>query len=228
MRDRRPDFLIRFAAPVFHPRTGLLHRTAAAARASEQEGAVMIRHAAYLLIILTTLTACSSLPSAGGITIAATDPTPPTASLGAGTKAGGDGAIAVSSGGAAQSMQLTAKTGHLSLLATGQDNESGIQTLEIWVSKKVTDCRRDLCQTSQPLTGAPMFRSSEPKKNPGEKDSESTILAQALDLADEISQAPLSPGDSHYVEFTISCVAVNHLGGRIRTPEIRARFAEKA
>ena len=173
--------------------------------------------------------ACSSCPSSGGgggVTIPQSDSTAPSLSFGAGQPGGQN--VSVSAGGSAQAMTLVSKSGPLNLLATAKDPESGIQTVEIWVNKKVTNCNAaNICTTTGPgLLGKPTYESASAKKNPGDQTPDSSILAEALDLSTEIPQGGVAAGASRVVTLEMYAVAVNHLGGKTQTPQISATWKE--
>jgi hypothetical protein len=184
-----------------------------------------------LIVAAVTFSSCNSCNSGGGgsgggITIAQSDSTAPTLTLGAGQSGGQD--VTVSAGGSAQNMKLTSKTGALNLLATAKDPESGVQIVEIWVGKKTTSCDANgICKTTGPgLLGKPTFESTSPQKKPGETAAESSIMAQSLNLSTEIPQGSVPAGQSLTVTLIIHAVAVNHLGGRTQTPELTATWSE--
>jgi hypothetical protein len=177
------------------------------------------------VVLLLLLAGCPPSPG-GGITIAQIDSSVPTLTLGAGQPGGQD--VSVIAGGSGQNGKLTSKTGALNLLATAKDPESGVQAVEIWVNKKTTSCDvNGVCRTQQPgLLGKPTFESTSARKKPGETTAESSILAQSLDLSQEIPQMSVPPGNSLTVDLIIYAVAVNNLGGRTQTPEITATWRE--
>lgn len=182
-----------------------------------------------LIVAAVTFSSCNSGNSGGGggggITIAQSDGTAPTLTLGVGQPGGQN--ISVSAGGSNQNMTLTSRTGSLNLLATAKDPESGVQAVEIWFNKESTFCRAaGPCTHVGPgLLGKPSFESTSPQKKPGETAADSSILAQPLNLSAEITRK-LLPGESLSVTLTFFAVAVNHLGGRTQTAEIRATWSE--
>jgi hypothetical protein len=185
------------------------------------------RFSIILLLPLSACQQCTGGSSGGGITIAQSDGTPPTLSLGAGQPGGQN--VSVSVGGSAQNMKLTSKSGALNLLASAKDGESGVQALEIWVNKKTTRCdtATNLCsQTGPGLLAKPQFESTSPKKNPGETTPDASILADALDLSKEIPQAAPSAGNTLTVQLLFFARARNHLGGQAQTPQITATWSE--
>ena len=130
-------------------------------------------------------------------------------------------------GGAGATLILTAKTGPLNVSASGNDPESGVQAVEIFVNTKVTRCQGTACSGSgQGVSAIPRFQSSGPARLPGETFSAASILADAIDLAHEIPQTPPPPGDKIIVEFELQAKAANNLGGRTQTPLLHARFEE--
>lgn len=183
----------------------------------------------FLLLLLFLAGCCQPgtvCPTPEGITIAQSDSTAPELALGIGQPGGNN--VTVSGGGSGQNMVLISKTGVLNLLATATDPESGVQALEIWINKKTTSCDAGgICTTTGPgLLGQPTFDSTSPQKQPGETTSASSILAQAFDISVEIPQGSISADESLTVELIIYAVAVNHLGGRVQTPEIIATWSE--
>jgi hypothetical protein len=160
------------------------------------------------------------------VTIPTSDATPPGITLGVGQPGGNQ--AAVSDGGAHQAMTLTSKTGSLNLTATGKDQESGVQEVNIWVNRVTETCDSGgTCTRVGPgLLGAPEFRSASPPKNPGDQVSASSILAQALDLTMRIPQGPPLPGGSRTVELIFFAQAINYLGAKTRTPELTATWME--
>ena len=136
--------------------------------------------------------------------------------------------MGVSAGGAANSGTLISKTGSLNIAATANDPESGVQALEIWVSKKTTSCDANgICSTSGPgLLGQPRFQSTSPKKNPGEVTSAASTLLDVLNLSTEIPQGTISAGSSRAVDIIIQAVATNHLGGKAQTPSLTLTWSE--
>ena len=179
-----------------------------------------------LIVAAVTFSSCDGgSGGGGGITVPQNDSTAPTLTLGAGQPAGQN--VSVSAVGSGQNLQLTSKTGPLNLLATAKDPESGIQAVEIWVNSETTFCAPAAnCKRVGPgLLQKPTFESTSPQKKPGETTADSSILAQSLDLSTAIPQS-LGPGSSRTVTFTISAVAVNNLGGRTQTPDIKATWSE--
>lgn len=161
----------------------------------------------------------------GGITIPQSDSTPPTVTLSAIQPNGGS--TTVSAGGAEQTLTLTAKTGSLNLTATAEDPQSGIQTLQIWVSYRTAGCENDICTSSEPgLQTKPRFESTSPQKKAGEKTVQMSILADALNLSEFISPTSPLPGSTVYVDVIITAKAVNHLGGQTITPKLTAKWKE--
>jgi hypothetical protein len=102
-----------------------------------------------------------------------------------------------------------------------------VQTVEIFVNTKVTRCQGAACSgAGQTVSGIPRFQSSGPARLPGETFSASSILADAIDLAQEIPQSSPPPGDKLIFEFEFQAKAVNNLGGRTQTPLLHARFEQ--
>lgn len=168
-------------------------------------------------------TACNS--TSAGITIPQSDSTAPTLTLGAGQEGGGND-VTVTPGGSNQTMTLLKKTGSINLAATARDPESGVQAVEIWMSKLKSTCGADgVCALEGPSNAVKIFESVVPQKMPGETTSESSILLQPLDLSKEIP-ASYPAGGSLAVELRLYAVAVNHLGGRTQTAELKVVWQE--
>ncbi len=181
------------------------------------------------IVATVTLSSCNGGGGGGGgITIPQNDSTSPILTLGSGQQGGQNVTVSGGGSGPGQNMKLTSKTGSLNLLATAKDPESGIQAVEIWVNGETTFCDANkICKKTGPgLLGKPTFESTSPKKNPGETTPDSSILAQPLNLSTMIPQGSVQPGESRTVTLIISAVAVNHLGGRTQTPEIKATWSE--
>jgi hypothetical protein len=190
----------------------------------------MSSRALAILALLSTagLLGCPKTSTTqGGITIPQNDGTPPQLSFGVGHQSPGSGNASVSTGGADQTMQLTAKAGLLNLLATAKDPESGVQAVQIWMSRKQTTCSAGICSTAGPgLLGAPLHEMSSPKKNPGETASDASILAQTLDLSTVIPQSSVPAGSSRTVQLTFYAESSNHLGGQSKTPNLTVTWKE--
>lgn len=149
-----------------------------------------------LIAVLLLLIAGCPRNGDSGITIAQNDATAPTLTLGAGQPGGQD--VTVSAGGSNQNMKLRSKAGLLNLLATANDPESGIQALQIWVSRRMTTCYANGNCTGGNLETeqVPTFESSSPQKKPGETTAASSILGQTLDLSKKIPQGSFSGGST--------------------------------
>jgi hypothetical protein len=161
----------------------------------------------------------------GGITIQSPDASPPGITLGA--SQGGQN-VTVSNGGNPASLALTAKTGSMTLLATGTDQESGLKDVQIWATTQITDCSGATC-TTQPgggLQGAPRFSAPGSNRSPGDTTASSTILSDSLNLTSEIPQGSPTAGSTRTVTMKIWAVAINYVGGRSQTSQITATFSE--
>lgn len=134
----------------------------------------------------------------------------------------------VSTGGLGQHLELVTNAGPLNMRVIGTDPESGVQKLEIWVSKKVTSCdSNQMCSMKGPLGSTkPTFELSLTQKLPGEETEKSSTLEAKFDLFKEISEAGIPAAEHGWVDFTFYAVAVNHMGGRIQSPNITARWEE--
>jgi hypothetical protein len=185
---------------------------------------------ASLGMLLISAAACpvSGGGTTGGVTIPQSDSTPPEVSLSVAQQGSGT-TVVVKSGGTAGSLNLTAKTGFLNLLASAKDTESGIQDLQIWIGTKVTTCDAGgICtKTGPPLLGAPRFSAPDVTKSPGDTDADTSIMAQAVDLAQEIPQAAPPSGGSRNVTIDIWAVGLNNLGGRAETAHVNVAWQEQ-
>lgn len=189
----------------------------------QSHAAKWIRCGMLLLAVTLLFIGCSSGSTTGGITIAQTDSTPPMITLGAGQPNGQN--QTVNSGGSGGSLKLISKSGPLNLLVTAKDQESGVQTVQIWVNTSTTRCTGTICTTTGPgLLGSPTFQSTSPAKHPGDTVAATSILAEALDLTQVIPQQNVPSGDSLSVTIMIWAVAINYLGGQSQTPEIDATW----
>jgi hypothetical protein len=186
---------------------------------------VAIRMALLVALAASLLSSCDE-GGGGGITIPESDGSPPTISFGVAEAGQGSGVTV--DGGAGEKLTLRARTGSLNLAVTAKDPESGIQKVEIWMTKKTTRCQADdTCSMTGPgLASSPKFDSTEPQKSPGDTTAESSVLAQALDLPTEIGQFVPPPGGSFTVDLELWAVAVNHLGGRTQTARVTATWRE--
>ena len=182
---------------------------------------------ALTFAVVVGLAGCdgSSGSSSGGITIPTSDSTKPTLTFGVGATDDANAKATVSSGGSAATVTLSVKTGQLNLLATAKDPESGIQKVEIWQQEKVTRCSGGVCSTAGPgLIGAPLSTASEPQKQPGDTTTETSLLADHVDLATHIGSA--AAGDTYALEWEFWAEARNHLGGTVKTPTITVKYSE--
>jgi hypothetical protein len=164
--------------------------------------------------------------SGGGITIQASDSTPPELSLSVAV-AGGTEKATVEPGGTAQTFTLPNRTGTLNLAATAKDEQTGVQRVQIWMTTTVTSCdSAGVCSGGNPtLPGQPLFESTQPAKSPGETTAASSIELEALPLSDAIKgSAP--PGGTLSVELELHAVAVNHLGQRAQTAKVTVIWDE--
>ena len=196
------------------------------------EGVGTIRHVPlarrgtvlFAAIILIALSACTGGGSDGGITIPTSDGSPPELSLGAGVTGGGPN-VSVDTGGSDAALELRNKAGNLNLLASGKDPESGIKSLEIWINETTGRCASaGPCSTGGPdLSGAPRFDSTDPPKQPGDKTSASSLMAQALNLSSEIPGAA-PPGGSFSLRWDIYATSTNYLDGTSQTRTITVTY----
>ena len=179
------------------------------------------------IILILLLSGCQN-SSSGGITIPQSDSTPPALTLTAGQPGGQN--VSVSAGGSKQSLTLISKTGELNLSAAARDPESGVQALEIWLDRIITSCDisgpEELCSTTSPEQFGKLFESIAPQKLPGETTGESSIMFQVLELSTYITQGNVPEGQRRIVELRLHAVAVNHLGGRTKTPFLKAVWTE--
>jgi hypothetical protein len=179
-----------------------------------------------LVAFAVGLTACEDTgpPGAGRISVPRADASPPTVTLTAWATAADGPRVAVRSSGIERRMTLRAKTGALELVATATDPESGVQAVEVWVSKFSSFCGTATCTGGEPAVTSPRFAWARPRRQPGQ----TTALADALDLTREIPQGPLSPRQARSVRLTIWAKASNNLRGTAETPKLVARYDERA
>ena len=161
----------------------------------------------------------------GGITIQSTDSSPPELRLSV-ALAGGTEEGTVEPGGAAQTLTLPNRTGTLNLAATAKDEQTGVQRVQIWMTKTTSSCdAADVCSGGTTDTGQPQFESTGPAKAPGETTAASSIELEALPLTSEITgSAP--PGGSLTVKLELWAVAFNHLGQKAQTAKVSATWRE--
>jgi hypothetical protein len=180
--------------------------------------------ASGLALLLFGLGACggdsNGDPNAGKIPVPQSDATGPTLTLGVGS-------ASVSVGGTGQPLTLSSRTGPLNVLATAMDNESGIQALQVWVVKSSTKCDSSGLCSGGPggISPTPRWESSETQATPGQFVTKGSTMLQAFDLSQEVTEtAP--PGGTLTVTLEVWAVAINHLGGQVRTPSITATWSE--
>jgi dienelactone hydrolase len=175
-------------------------------------------------LILVALSACTGDGGNGGVTIPTSDGSPPELSLGAGVTGGGPN-VSVNTGGSDATLELRTKTGNLNLLASGKDPESGIRSLQIWINETTGSCASaSPCSTRGPdLSGAPRFDSTDPPKQPGDKTSASSVMAQALNLSSEIPQSAPT-GGSFSLRWDIYATSTNYLDGTSQTRTITVTY----
>ncbi len=183
-----------------------------------------LKRCAVVLLLALAGCASGSRSTTGGITISATDTTPPTLSFGAGQPGGQN--VSVSAGGSPGSMTLRSKTGVLNLMASANDPESGVQSLQIWMTTETTTCNASgICTKVGPgLAGAPKYDNTSPQKLPGQTTAASSIMLEALDLSQEIGSPPA--GSSRTTSLHFWAVSVNNLGLKSQTPELIASWRE--
>jgi hypothetical protein len=177
------------------------------------------------LLLLVGCQAPSTQSSFGNnIVIAEKDTTHPLINLVVSEPGGHD--ASVSTEGSDAKLEIIANGGPLRLRVIATDSESGIQALQIWVSRKITLCDSNgVCSMAGPLGASkPSFETNLPKKMPGEETAESETLTASIDLLKETNEYKHPEGGVGWIEFTIYAVAVNHLGGRIQSPTITAVY----
>jgi hypothetical protein len=169
---------------------------------------------------------CAVLASACGPTsspkVATSDGTGPTVSL----SLEHDGNATSTSN---PKLVLSSKTGKLNLVANAEDDESGIQTLEIYVDKISYSCPTQGGTCSVPSHGlqrTPTFQSSTPKKNPGDAMTPSSVMLQWIVLDQAIPQTPPAQGTTRTVEWEVHARAVNNFGTEAVTPLLYAVWSE--
>jgi hypothetical protein len=192
---------------------------------------MVFRNVAAALVVVAVLGGCSNGGGGGtptdGVTVDGNDSTPPTLQLSAAETGGGNPQVDIKPGDQPKTLQLRTKTESINLIATARDDESGVQRLQIWVSKRTIRCSGGSCTPMGPgLEGAPRFQSTEPKQPAGAVVSRQNTLLGALVLRDEIPQASPGPGATLTVEIMISARAANHVDAEVRTPVITARWSE--
>jgi hypothetical protein len=183
-----------------------------------------------LAALAVGLTACQDPgpPGAGRIGVPPTDASPPTVTLTAWATAADGPRLAVRSSGIERRMTLPAKTGALELVATATDPESGVQAIEIWVSKFSSFCSTASCTGGEPAVTAPRVAWAVPRRHVGQATAPGGTLPGALDLTREIPQSPLAPRQARSVGLTIWAKASNNLRGTTETARLVARYDERA
>jgi hypothetical protein len=183
-----------------------------------------------LVALAVGLTACqdSGPPAAGRIRVPRADASPPTVTLTAWATAAGGQPVAVHTSGIERRMTLRAKTGALELVATATDPESGVRSVEIWVSKFSSFCGTATCTGGEPAVTAPRVAWAVPRRHPGQATAPDGTLPGALDLTEEIPQGRLAPRQARSVRLTIWVKASNNLRGTTETPKLVARYDERA
>jgi hypothetical protein len=192
-------------------------------------GGMRSRTVLVLVALTVGLTACQQAgpPGAGRLSVPDADPSPPTVTLTAWTTAASGPRVAVRSG-FPRRMPLRAKTGTVQLVATATDAESGVQAVELWVSKFSSFCSTATCTGGEPAVTAPRLVWAVPRRHPGQPTAPSGTLPGALDLTREIPQGPLAPGQARSVRLTIWAKASNNLGGTAETAKLVAHYDERA
>jgi hypothetical protein len=134
----------------------------------------------------------------------------------------------VTVGGAMQVFTLQAKTGALNVVATATDQESGVQTVDVWMTKTTRNCDSSgKCSNQGPgLAGTPRFESTGPVAKPGANVAATSILADTLDLTSEIAPGAPAAGSSRIVTLEFWATAKNHLGAMSQTAHATANWSE--
>jgi hypothetical protein len=165
-------------------------------------------------VTLVSLLASCTDDGGGGSTygpIADIDASGPGISL---TVASGNEWIAVTPDSGSEALAPTGM-GPITLSASADDHESGVQDIQIWIRQKTTTCTANgTCSTKQPTVGAPAYSSPVAQGQPGELAELVRTLTVPHDPA--LPGRP-EPGGSWSVELTIWAVAVNHLSGKTET-----------
>ena len=131
----------------------------------------------------------------------------------------------VQQGGSGAAVALDVKTGSLNLAATAKDPESGVQSLEIWMQETETSCSGGTCSQRGPaLLGGPLSEAREPQKQPGDTTTETSILADVVDLPTHVGSAPA--GGTYVLKWEFWAEARNHLGGTVKSPTITVTYDE--
>lgn len=181
-----------------------------------------------LAVLLAFASACNDDDGGdtGGITIQSNDTTGPELTFSVALDGGTEKATAKVSG-SPGGFTLPNRTGTLNLAATAKDDESGVQSVQIWMTTTATSCdAADVCSGGNPtLPSQPLFESTEPAKSPGDTTAASSIELEALPLPDAIKgSAPA--GGSLTVELELHAVAVNHLGKKVQTAVVSVVWKE--
>jgi len=180
----------------------------------------MMMHGAAAALTVSAIGLLPACTPPSGPVVASSDSTPPAASL----------SLSHSPSGSASSGTLTllTKTGPLYFTATGQDQESGVQDVEIWISTTSTSCDTEICSSSVADPGAPTWTSTSPKKNPGEPMSVNSVLIEWTELTTSIPQQPVLPGHSRSRTWEAWAVVKNNFGMKTTTGSVKADWSESA
>ena len=172
--------------------------------------------------LMLLMAACQPF-APSSVIVPQSDGSPPAISLAISQE--GIQSLSVSSGGAEQSMTLVSKTAPLAVVVTASDAESGIQAVEVWISKRssIYDANGNCLLPAPEERKA--FESVVAKKNTGETTSTSSLMLQSMNLVQEIQVNP-APGETITVAITIYAIAVNHAGVHTQTPNLVAIWQE--
>jgi hypothetical protein len=164
---------------------------------------------------------------ASALIVPPSDPSPPALAVVGVAEATSGRSISASSGGTPQALQLSAKAGALHLLTAAVDDESGIASLSLWCNRTITLCDGDACTTSGPgLLSAPCFASGGAPVAPGQEAPNVRELAQSIDLATQIPQGTLAPGQTRTTVLLFHAQGENNFGLRSSTAEARVVWEE--
>ncbi len=156
----------------------------------------------------------------GDITIQAGDEFGPEGILLQAAEVDGSGTVQAGGPGSSTPLALRSRTATLNLLASATDEQSGIQSLQIWIrSPLYVTCAGLVCTNHGPgLVGGPAFETTEPKKGVGELDFKTTALLAPLNVSQYI------PANATRGQFDVSVDAYNNVGLVTSTGTIRVRW----
>lgn len=161
-----------------------------------------------------------------GITIQPNDTSGASLSFQLAQANGGD-TVSVTAGGGPASVRLFSRTDPLNMIVSAKDSESGVQELQIWVTRATCHCDDEQCSAcNHPLVSAPEFKFSRPKQQPGTVVPDSSIYAEIIDVTKCCPRIPASgpASGTSFVEYDVWAVAINHSGLKSQTRTITATW----